>query len=779
MKREMDQTQRRTKMTRIGVQRMMHRGMLASFVAGLLVLGGCKASQEVAEVTVRPTVAQVATIASTEESGSGGASTEVRLTDMPAGYDSVQTRRFDYGKMWTFDNPPVAYFEEAYGLEADTSWFRKARLAALRFSDNCSASFVSPKGLVMTNHHCAREHITTVTNKGETLLDDGFYAAALQDERKVEDLYVDQLIHIRDVTEEVYAGIGQSEPNDVQSQKRQQKSDVIKRRIESELKDRDSTLHVEVVELYNGGQYAAYTYKRFSDVRLVMSPEMQLGYFGGEADNFTYPRFNLDMTFFRVYDTEGNPLDSDSYFTWSTEGSQEGDAIFVIGSPGSTSRYGTVSSLLFERDFNLPLQLDVLQKRERILKTYIDAHRDSAQTEEISNAYLALSNQIKSVSGQLAGLQDPYLIARRTARERGFQEAIAADSALRAQYRPVIDDVARTQKSKEATIKRFGAFSFFGTDLVSSRVLTRAMYAYLYDFVRVRNPAATQLEDYKESALDVESLPTEVEKAFVAARLSEMREYLGANDPTVRRLLRDQTPQAIASLLVDSTALADSAGVAGILDGFLSSGDPAVDIVQAIAPLYFSLSQQMNDLSDREGNLNARMARALFDIHGISIPPDATSTLRISDGVVAGYAYNGTVAPPYTTFYGLYERYTTHGDGTDWELPERWVDASPSFDRSTPFNFASTNDTTGGNSGSPVVNKDLEVVGLLFDGNIESLPNEFLYTDERARAVSVDARGILEALDDIYDADRIVLELTTGTLYPTEHDADTAASGTD
>lgn len=741
-------------------------------------LAGCRASQEVAEVTVRPDVAQVATIASTEDTGTERAASQLQLTPMPAGYDTVQTQRFDYGKMWTFDNPPLAYFEEAYGFTPDTTWFRKARLAALRFSDNCSASFVSPKGLVMTNHHCAREHITAVSQTGESLLREGFYAAALQDEREVEDLYVDQLLKIRDVTEDVYrGGADEDVPSEVQAQRRQQRVEALERRLTSEVADRDSTLQVEIVELYDGGRYAAYTYKRYNDVRLVMAPELRLGYFGGEVDNFTYPRFNLDMAFFRVYNEEGQPIDSEMHFSWSANGSQAGDAIFVIGNPGSTSRYGAVSSLFFERDHNLPLQLQVLQRRADALETYINAHRDSVQTESISNTFLAISNQIKSTKGQLAGLQDPYLIARRTARERAFQEAIAADSALRAQHSRIIADVERTQQSKEATLRRFGAFSFFGAESVSSRLLTRAMYAYLYDFVRVRNPEAPQLKEYKESAVEIEDLPPEVEEAFIAARLSEMREYLGANDPTVRRILQDQTPQAVARHLVANSVLADSVGVAAALEGFLSSDDPASDVVQAIAPLYFSLSQQMTDLTDREETLNARMARALFEIEGNSIPSDATSTLRISDGVVAGYAYNGTVAPPYTTFYGLYERYTTHGEGTAWTLPEKWLSPPASFDRSTPYNFASTNDTTGGNSGSPVVNKDLEIVGLLFDGNMESLPNEFLYTDERARAVSVDSRGILEALDDIYDADRIALELTTGTMYATEHDADTAAAG--
>ena len=686
--------------------------------------------------------------------------------------ETVQPGRFDGGKMWTFDSPPLEYFQDAYGLELTGQWFELASRGALRFGDNCSASFVSPHGLVMTNHHCARESVTKVSKDEEALLDNGFYAQSLSEERKVEDLYVDQLISIADVTERVEKGVADYQNDDEEADARDRLIESLERSLTREAKDRDTTLLVQVVSLYNGGKYSAYTLKRYRDVRLVVAPELLLGKFGGEEDNFTYPRYSLDMTFFRVYDYEGHPLTTEYYFPWSTEGAKPGDIVFTVGNPGSTSRLKTLSQLEYERDYALPQQLEVLQTRHGILRDYITAHPDDPDLDELRNTYFSISNSIKATAGQYDGLNDEYLMARKGAAETTFKAAVDADPDLKKKYGMLLDDLAAVQTSKEATARQSGALTYYGTS-IGSRVLTRALYAYAYSLLKRRGAPSETLEGIKKDASQLKDFPKEVEKAFIVARLNEVKKYLGASDPTLRGVLQGQSPEALATQLVDSTALMDSTGFFAVLeDNYLASKDVSVPVINALAPLYFTLGQQNDSFEDRESNLSARLAQARFEVEGDSAPPDATFSLRLSDGVVKGYNYNGTEAPPLTTFYGLYDHFYTYGRGSEWDLPERWLAPPASFDLSTPLNLVSTNDITGGNSGSPLLNANLEVVGLIFDGNIESLPNEYLYRDEAARSISVDARGILEVLDEIYDADRIVLELTEGESVATEAEAD-------
>ena len=740
---------------------------LVALLVGLAFVAGCTSPKEVALVTERPE-------APTE--------TPVRSPDPPPVAEEAppthrlaEIGRFDGGKMWTFDNPPVDYFEEAYGFRPDSSWFRRARLGALRFSTFCSASFVSPQGLVMTNHHCARESVTEVSKPGEGLLEKGFYARSSEEERKVEDLYVEQLIAIEDVTTRVHAASRVVRGDNEKVQARKNKAEQIEQQMTSAVQASDSTLRVEVIELYDGGQFAAYTFRRYDDVRLVMAPEKQLGYFGGDPDNFTYPRYTLDMSFFRAYDKEGNPLQANHYFRWSTAGSREGEPVFVIGNPGSTSRLGTVSALEFERDYTSLLELEALQRRATLLKTYLDALPDGEDNEALRNSYFSLTNSIKSGTGELGGLRDPALIARRAATEEKLRHDIAQVDSLQAQYGGLFQDLEELQRSKKAVVGRMAMFAFFGTEL-GSRVLTRALYGYYYDTLKRRGMPPSDLAEIRKDAVDFEDFPAEVETALIALRLRDAENAMGATDPTFKKITGGLPIDSVAARLVATTALADSASYASLLDsGYLGSGDPTVEVIDALAPLYFTFAQQQQSFNNREELLNGKLAQARFALYGTAVPPDASFSLRIADGVVKGYTYNGTAAPAYTTFYGLYNHYYSYRDvSDDWDLPERWIAPVSTFDRATPLNLVSTNDITGGNSGSPLLNQNLEVVGLIFDGNIESLPNTYLYTDETARAVSVDVRGILEALDEVYDADRIVLELTTGRMVATEDEADAA-----
>ncbi|MDX1740431.1 MAG: S46 family peptidase [Rhodothermales bacterium] len=743
----------------------MKPALVSLLAAGLVLVTGCSTSKHTAVVTEKPP--------STEKLGTPqhvATPAPAKPADMV-----VDPGRFDGGKMWTFDNPPMEYFEEAYDFEPDSAWFEKARLGSLRFSTYCSASFVSPNGLIATNHHCGRSSVSDVSKEGEDLLDNGFYAGHVEDERKVKDLYVEQLISIDDVTDEVYEALDGVFGDEAQSRTRTEKAEAIAKRMTAAAKATDSTLTVEVIELYHGGQYSAYTFKRYEDVRLVMAPELQIGYFGGDPDNFTYPRYNLDFSLFRAYGEDGLPLKTENYFPWSVDGAREGDVVFVVGNPGSTSRLSTVSQLEFERDYSLPAQLGVFTSRSVILREFIEAHPEDAEKYDLRNTWFSLENSIKAVRGQLAGLRDPYLIARKRGADQDLRQTLSASDSLNKLFGSVFDDIATMQKSKQAVARQSGALTFFGSEGLTSHVLLRGLYGYLHDFLKERGAPADRTEPLKKDGLAVEDWPAEIEEKFIAARLTEMQTYLGSDHPIVKGILNGSSPDSVAARVVKGTALKDSTGFAGLLEtGYLSSGDPTVKLVEALAPAFLSLGQQLSSFQSTEENLNARLARARFAVYGRTMPPDATFSLRLADGVVAGYDYNGTRAPAFTTFYGLLDHYYSYRGRKEWKLPERWLNLPPEFDLEAPVNFVSTNDITGGNSGSPVLNRNLELVGLAFDSNIEALPNEYLFMDVIGRTVSVDSRGILEVLDDVYDADRLVLELKSGALYETEAQADEA-----
>jgi len=739
--------------------------MRKTFTSGLalllaaLLLAGCGPSRE---------TATVATVTETAPSTETEAPEPEPVTVVPAGFDTVTAQRFDRGKMWTFENAPVDYFEEEYGFRPDETWFRKARLGALRIP-GCSASFVSPHGLVMTNHHCGRESVSQVSQESEALLDNGFYAESLEEERKVPDFYIEQLVEIEDVTEKVNRRL--QADNDTRGRNRERQIQQMQEEMTQEAKRRNEDLSVELVALYSGARYSAYTYERFDDVRLVMAPELSLGFFGGAPDNFTYPRYTLDVTFFRAYNDDGEPMTPKQHFSWDEDGSSEGDPVFVVGNPGSTSRLSTVSQLKFTRDHSLPGQLDVLVTRAKILKPYIEAHPEKAEEFGLRNTFFSIDNSVKNYRGQLRGLRDPYLIARRAKAEQALQDSIMAVDSLRSRYGNVLEEIEQLQRSKRVAAEKNNAFAAFSATSIGSRVLTRAVYGYFYDTLKRRGAASDRLEDIREDAMNIKDWPAEVEAPFIAARLREIRSAFGPNDPTVRKIMSNRTPDQIADSLVQTSALMDSTKYAQMLDkSFLSSDDPAVELIDAIAPLFFTTNQQMSDFNATEETLNGRLARARFAVVGTEIPPDATFTLRLADGRVAGYEYNGTRAGAFTNYYGLYDHYYSYGN-RNWTLPKRWVDRPDDLDLETPLNLVSTNDITGGNSGSPLLNKDLEVVGLIFDSNIEALPNEFLYTTAKARAVSVDARGIVEALRDIYGADRIVTELLDGRLAESDAQA--------
>ncbi len=684
--------------------------------------------------------------------------------------DAERAGRYDNGKMWTFEYPPIDYLAETYDFHPDDAWFERARLSVLRIP-GCSASFVSSNGLVVTNHHCIRGRLSRVNRPGENLLDNGFYARSLDEERRIPGYYADQLIAIEDVTAEVDAALEGEETDAERAQARQDAFDHIAARLKA-AQDYDN-VEVQVISLYNGGRYSAYVFRRYTDVRLVAAVELQLGFFGGDGDNFTYPRYALDFGFLRIYDENGQPMDSPHYLTWSPEGVEENDLIFVIGNPGSTTRLATVAQLEFTRDVQVKHTLRFLNNRLAAFRDFYEEDPEAGEAMNLRNTIFGVSNSQKAYSGRQDALDDPMIIARRQDAERQFHEAIDADPTLRAAYAGLFDRMAAVQQEKTELGAWYGAFRLMENANFSSATMRRALYAYYYLAQRDQEVAGAALSEIKNQLLGVADRPHGLERRILAARFSEFAHHLGPDHAIAEQSLQGQTPREAAAALLDHSALATADGTARALEaGTLTMDDPAVRIAAAIAQPYQDYQSAWAGLTAQEGELGGKLGRARFGVYGTAVPPDATFSPRITDGIVKGYQYNGTVAPIYTTFFGLYDHYYSYGDHPDWTLPERWRTPPPAFNLSTPLNFISTSDTIGGNSGSPAVTRDLEIVGLNFDRNIEGLSRDYIYLPERGRNIMVDVRAIREALDVMYDADRIVLELTSDQLAPTEEDAD-------
>ncbi len=673
-----------------------------------------------------------------------------------------QAGRFDNGKMWTFDHPPFEYFAEAYSFSPSQSWFDTARLGALRIP-GCSASFVSGYGLVLTNHHCARNAVTQVSASGERLTEDGFYAASLEEERRVPGYYADQLVAIEDVTRAVREAEALAQTDAERAQARQDTIDAITGMLLEELGGEDAGFVVEIIPFYDGGKYAAYSFKRYDDVRLVFTPELQLGYYGGDADNFTFPRYALDMTFFRVYDND-TPYEPENYFLWSMDGPQVGEPVFVIGNPGSTSRLETVAQLEGRRDMTDKNLLAFIKSHIKALKDYQEAAGTETEKNAVRNQLFSLLNAEKAYSGQLDALRDPVIMARRKDAERQFVTAVKADESLAADYGSLVDDMAAVQHEMKAFDKDHAAFFALTSGAYSAAVLRRALLARTY-LDRAAAGSAEQLEPLKEQLLGVADTPDGLDLQFLKTRLQTIADAYGAENEMVVALLNGKSAAERAEEIVTTSGLATQAQLTALVDaGTLDESDPALALVAGFIEPYQAYQSAFAGLGAQQGEIASKIGRARYAVYQNDIPPDATFSLRIADGIVQGYPYNGTYASPFTSFYGLYDHYHSYGSDSAWDLPERWQTPPDDLDLSVPVNFVSTNDIIGGNSGSPIVNQDLELVGLIFDGNIESLSGNYIYLPDRARSISVDSRGMLEALDAVYEAGRIVEELANDVL---------------
>lgn len=657
----------------------------------------------------------------------------------PSWTDTVRADRYDLGRMWTFEYAPAEYFSQAYRFTADSAWFARARLAALRIP-GCSAAFVSPNGLIVTNHHCARGSVSAVARPGEPLLDSGFVARTLEDERRIPRYYADQLLAAVDVSDEVNAAGDAAAAGAARERAREQAGAAVVQRLKASHAAPGDSVWVQLVPLYNGARTSAYVFRRYTDIRLVVAAELQMGFFGGDWDNFTYPRYALDFAVLRAYGRDGQPIRSEHYYGWG-EGVQPGEPVFIIGNPGQTSRLTTVAQLEFQRDVSLPPVAGFLRSRLAAMSAWGAANQAEAERLDLRNRMFGLSNSLKSLDGRLAALRDPWVIARRQDTERMLLDSIRARPGLRSRYGTLAAQIADLQRRKARYREPYAAFSQLLSG-VGSPVLMRAFWNY-----RIANGPADSVAVFRERLSRIPSWPAGLERMFTQLAVQDVMRAYGPGHPLTRNL----PDTAAAGSLTDDAALA---------------------LLTPMMPTVLGMQAELASLTRQESELAAAIGRARFEVYGASVPPDGSFSPRIADGVVQPYQYNGTLAPAYTTFFGLYDRYRSHRGHPDWELPMRWRTPPAGLDLGTPLNFVSTADTYGGNSGSPAVTKDLRLVGLNFDRNVDALVRDYLYLPERGRNVMVDIRAIHAALDVVYDADRVVKELLTGRLFRTEAEAD-------
>jgi hypothetical protein len=661
----------------------------------------------------------------------------------------------EFGTMWTFDAPPLSYWGEAYDFHPDQAWLEHVRLSSVRIP-GCSASFVSADGLVMTNHHCARACISSSSPADSNYQETGFVAQNRADEKACEGMWADQLQSMEDVT----ARIRQAVTASTAAGQVEQRDATI-----AEIQDecaQATGLNCQVVTFYQGGMYSLYRYRRFTDIRLVMAPEGQAAFFGGDPDNFTYPRYDMDLTLLRVYEN-GAPRVTDHYFTWSANGASEGEAVFITGNPGSTGRLLTKAQMEYLRDVQYPAQLAGYERNLEVTRQL--AARSEEDLRRYQNRIFGLENSHKAVTGYLTGLLDEEKMARKEAFERDFRHRITGDPTLHAQYGSAWDEIAAAQDELAAFAVERRWYGFGGSQLLTwaGRLVRLPEQEVLPNPLRRPEFRGESLDSIRAQLGRDASFDLEAERLNLTAQLRAAQEELPAGDPFLQTMLAGKTPEAAAEALVSGTALANTDARQALLDGGAAavevSDDPMIVVARQISPLAMAVAERAAPLNAAISANAELVGQAIFAAYGRAMPPDATFTLRITDGVVRRYRMNGTFAPYKTTMYGLFARAAEFDDELPWQLAPRWQERRDMLDLSTPINFVSTSDIIGGNSGSPVINRDAEVVGLVFDGNIQFLPNRFIFSDDVGRTVSVHSAGIIEALRKVYDATWIADEL--------------------
>lgn len=661
--------------------------------------------------------------------------------------------------MWLLDAPPAAELKSKYNFAASPEWLNHMQKSAVRFQTGGSGSIVSKDGLVMTNHHVGSDMLLKLSTPENNLLEKGYFAATRDAELKCPDLELNVLWESRDVTDLVQAGAKNASDPAAAAQARRKAISTI----EKESLDKTG-LKSEVVTLFNGGKYYLYQYKSYTDVRLVFAPEEKIAFFGGDTDNFEFPRFNLDCCFFRIYD-QGKPLAAEHHLTWSENGAAENELIFVVGHPGRTRRLHTTAHLEFLRDFMMPLQLSNLWRSEVRTQTFMARNAENARTAR--DLMAGIANTRKAYTGLLAGLQDPRLIATKQEAEESLRSRVAKDAEKQAQWGDAWDQLRTAEEIY---------LGFFDRKYTIDRVATRGsgLLSRAIDIVRLADelpkPSSDRLREYSDASLDSlylalyspEPLPDALEIEQLTSGLARMAEMFGADDELVSLALAGKSPRDRAVELVAGCTLKDPQARKDLVKGgakaVAASKDPMIDLARLLDAESRDLRTLYEDeVESVERDAYAKIAAAQFWAFGDKVYPDATFTLRLAYGTVKG---SPQAPKPFTDLAGLYQRAADREGQQDFDLPESWIAKKDALNLATPFNFTCTADIIGGNSGSPVVNAKGQIVGLIFDGNLDSLVGDVVYDDQNARAVAVDSRGLMEALTKIYDATSLVSELT-------------------
>ena len=669
--------------------------------------------------------------------------------------------------MWAFNNLPRAEIKKRYGFEVTDDWVRRVQSATVRFP-NGTGSFVSSEGLVLTNYHIVEDVVGELSTAERDLAKTGFVAHARAEELKIPGLALDQLVRIEDVTARVN-GAARAGMSDTEAGAARQAEIG---RVEAEAA-KASGMRADVVTLYQGGVYNLYYYKRHTDVRLVFAPEFQSAFFGGDPDNFNFPRYNLDMALVRVYEGDA-PLKPENYFKWSKKGPQEGELTFVSGSPGTTQRLLSVAHLEYLRDVQIPFTIRLLESRRDSLKKYMAGGAE--QTRRGQNELNYAENFVKVFKGQVQGLGGRELLARKRGAETALR-AYAESSRNRKDYVDAWDAVAQARKALAAYDNRRRLLG--GSSLTDSAntAFNTVLFGYARALVRLAEesakPDAERLPEYtqpRRAALEAmlyseAPIYEDFEQTKLAASLTLLRDTLGASDPLVKKVLGSKTPEARATELISGTKLKDAAFrkelAAGGQKAIDASNDPLIVLAREVDAEARQLRKRYEEeVLGVERTAYGKLARVLFEKEGTGIYPDATFTPRLSYGAVKGYKENGKTVKPFTYYSGLYERSAQHGGKFPYNLAPRWVEKKAEVDMKVPFNFITTNDIIGGNSGSPTFNREMELLGLIFDGNIQSLVGNFHYDESVNRAISVDSRGMLEALRKVYGAKAVADELS-------------------
>lgn len=665
---------------------------------------------------------------------------------------SQNSARSDEG-MWLFNDLPTQLLKERYGFEPTAAWADHLMKSCVRFNVGGSASFISSSGLVLTNHHVGSDTLYKLSSPERNIMEVGFLARSFEQELKAPDLELNQLIAIKDVTAEVKGAVTDSMTTEQAVAARR----AVIARIEKSALD-ESGLKSTVTTLYGGGRYHLYQYRKFTDVRLVWAPEMAIAFFGGDADNFEYPRYCLDACIFRVYEND-KPAKIEHFLKWSENGPQENDVAFVAGNPGRTSRIFTMDAIKYQRDRFLPYVMTQLRRQEILLQQY--GLRGKEQARRARDDLFSVQNSRKARLGMLAGLQDPQVLADKAAAEKALLAAINASPKLK----PL---ASAWQSISETTVKR--------AEILGAGVAVNSqLFGIALELVQMaeedQKPSEERLPQFadagRESLLQQlyseAPIYTDLEQVLLTDSIAKTLEQRGFDDSLCQEILAGKSPDERAAELIGGTELLSveirKKIAAGGIEAINNSHDPMIKLAKIVNPEVRRIRTLTDHLDEQDKQAYAKIAEARFAVEGTSSYPDATFTLRLAFGPVVGYEQDGRQIPAWTDIGGAFEHEQQHQGQADYVLPASWKKAESKLTKTTPFNFVSTADIIGGNSGSPVVNRAGELIGLIFDGNVQSLSGNYIYSDKQARSVSVHSSAIREALQVVYGADNIVREL--------------------